>query len=104
MTEICFWCKRAKFDSDTGQPVYRDYEFCATCLRAVEHGIAFIQVTGKGNGNPEIRDGLYPTGHWVVVTEENVARVLTDTPLLDKVLSTRQMYVNESDWKSLKLP
>ena len=104
MIDVCFWCKRAISDEQEGQPVYRNYEFCPTCASAGARGITLIQVTRKPNGNPEIRDGLFPTGMWVVVSEENVKRVLTDFPILDTVLATRQMYVNESDWKLLKLP
>jgi hypothetical protein len=102
---ICFWCKRITDSSEQDEnPVYRDYEFCQSCAENGEQGITFIQVVSESNGNPEIREGLYPTGKWVVVSEENVKKVLTDLPILDTVLRLRQMFINLDDWEKLKLP
>ena len=101
---ICFWCNRVQSDKQDGNPVYRDYQFCSPCAEKGEQGITIVQVVSEPNGNPEIREGLYPTGKWVVVTEKDVVRVLTDVPILDTVLRIRQMFINLNDWEKLKLP
>jgi hypothetical protein len=104
MINVCFWCNRAKAEEQAGQPVYTDYEFCPLCKKICEQGITIIQVTTESNGNPPVRDGLCPTGKWVVVSEKELVRVLTDSPILDTILLARQLYVNKNDWGSLKLP
>lgn len=102
---ICFWCNRMKdVSEEVGDPTYKDYDLCSECCRAAELGIMIVQVVSERNGNPEIRDGLHPTGKWVVVSEEDVKRVLTDVPILDTVLRIRQLYINQNDWEKLKLP
>jgi hypothetical protein len=102
---ICFWCKRIADSSKRDEnPVYKDYQFCELCAENSGKGITIVQVVSEPNGNPEIREGLYPTGKWVVVTEENIIKVLTDLPILDTVLRLRQMFINLDDWEKLKLP
>ena len=102
---ICFWCKRiADSSKRDGNPVYKDYSLCDLCAEKASQGITIVQVVSEPNGNPEIREGLYPTGKWVVVSEKDVVRVLTDVPILDTVLRIRQMFINLNDWEKLKLP
>jgi len=102
---ICFWCNRVKDSNEQDErPIYRDYEFCPSCACACERGITLVQVTSEENDNPEIREGLRPTGKWVVVSEEDATKVLTGLPILDTVLRVRQMFINEGDWEKLNLP
>ena len=104
MIDVCFWCNRAKSGEKEGQPTYNDYEYCPTCSAICAQGISIIQVVSESNGNPPIRDGLYPTGKWAVVSEENITKVLTNGSILDTVLEIRQMYVNKGEWEILNLP
>lgn len=100
---ICFWCKRPKDDTE-GQPEYFDYEFCELCEKQVDKGIVIIQTVETSNGNPPIKTDLFPTGKWVVVTEDRIREVLKDWVGLDDVLKTGQMFMNEDIWKKFKLP
>lgn len=103
MIDVCFWCKRAK-SGDDGEPVYNNYDFCERCEVETKKGIVVIQVTEIENGNPQIDNGIYPTGRWIVASVENIKTSLDGYPNLDKVLDTGMMYVNINDWKKLGLP
>lgn len=100
---VCFWCKRPKDDTD-GVPEYYDYDFCKLCQEKVDKGIVVVQTTETSNGNPPIKSDLYPTGKWVVVTEDRIREVLSGWVGLDDVLKSGHMFMNEDTWKSFKLP
>lgn len=100
---ICFWCKRPTEDGN-GQPEYNDYDFCERCQEKTDQGITTIQVTTEPNGNPPIKDALYPTGKWVVLKDEFVRESLKSWGGLDDVLKTRYMFMNEETWKNSNLP
>ena len=101
MIDICFWCIKPKEKGQTGDPQYTNYEPCKTCKKWMKKGITVVQVEENGNKNPPITDNLSPTGIWVVISEENVKKVLTDYPSIDKILSSRMMYVNVNDWDDI---
>jgi len=101
--EICFWCNRYK-NVDDGPLEYRNYGFCEKCLTECRKGITVMEVTERYNGNAPIREGLFPTGKWVVVSEDEVRRVLEKSPLLPKALEKRQIFIHINDWEALKLP
>lgn len=100
MIDVCFWCMRAKKSGD-GKPEHFNYDPCAECAEWWSKGVLVIQVTDNDLGNPAIIDGVYPTGKWVVISEENVKNVLTDYPSIDKIIDTKTMYVNVNDWVKL---
>ncbi len=100
---ICFWCKKQK-DAVNGEPMYFDYDFCNSCQKQVDKGVVIIQTIETFNGNPPIKTNLYPTGKWVVVTEDRIREVLCNWVGLNDVLKTRHMFVSEETWKKFKLP
>jgi len=101
MIDLCFWCNRPKKEGQQGNPTFNNYEPCSRCGEKWNKGILVIEVLTEPNKNPPIVDELYPTGLWAVVSVENVKKVLTSYPSLDTILSTRTMYVNHNDWKTL---
>jgi len=100
---ICFWCKRPKDDKE-GEPEYFDYEYCSECQKEVDKGIVIVQTTETSNGNLPIKTDLYPTGKWVVVTVDELKKVLKDWVGLPDALKNRHMFMNEQTWKTFKLP
>ena len=102
MIEVCFWCKRAK--GGEGNPVYTDYKPCPVCENIMNQGITIFQVTDEDNGNVPTDTGKFPTGKWVVVSENDAKKVLTGHPLFDTILHVRRMYMNVDDWTKMGLP
>ena len=98
MIDVCFWCNRAKNKQHIGEPSYINYEPCDDCKKWWSNGIVVIQVEDNPNGKMEIIENVYPTGKWVVISEEDVKKVLTDYPALDKIIESKTMYVNIDDW------
>jgi hypothetical protein len=92
---------KPKTSGQEGEPVYNNYEPCDECNGHMEQGILVVQVTETKNKNPPIVDGLYPTGLWVVLEEENLKNVLTDYPAIDNILNTKTMYINVNDWDDM---
>ncbi len=98
MIDICFWCNRPKNDGDEGKSEFFDYDPCDNCNEVWDKGVLVIQVVDKYNNNPPIIEGLFPTGIWAVVKMDDVKKVLTDYPGIDKIVESKTMYVNVDDW------
>lgn len=103
--DVCFWCRRVKDPDDTeGKPECFNYDPCSICEGHMDKGITVVQIEPASNGNPPIKDGLFPTGKWVVITETRIKKDFKEWTLLSEVLKTRHMYMNKPTWKSYGLP
>jgi hypothetical protein len=99
MVVQCFWCGndrgdlallgRLPGDKEAPHLGLLDYEPCTKCKEGMTQGITLIEVVTAANKFPEIQSGLWPTGHWWVITEEAAKRVFT----LDEVLQKRKAFI-----------
>lgn len=80
---ICFWCGKERGDiallgrigrKDKEAPEYSvlDYEPCEECKANMAKGIAILEASTAPlhDGQPEIQEGVWPTGRWSVIREE----------------------------------
>ena len=92
----CFWCgqlknevvlmgKLGRGEQDLEAPfgMLLDYEPCDACWGKRDLGVTLIEVTEEANfeNQPEIQEGLYPTGKWCVIKDEAADRIFGE--LLD---------------------
>ncbi len=85
----CFWCGEASGIA-IGQKlvscdkkwktnyIFGGYEPCDKCKENREKGFTVVQAQDKpvNEGQPEIQDGIYPTGVWIVVKNESLVELL----------------------------
>lgn len=70
---------KLKGDQEAPKNLCMDYEPCDACKALFEGNILLIGVTTTPNGEqPPIRDDLYPTGSYVVLTREAVERAFQE--------------------------
>jgi hypothetical protein len=100
---VCFWCKQ-QIGEGEGDPIYANYEYCDDCQKHIDKGITIVQVEETQNGNPPIKDDLYPNGKWVVITEKSAKKLFEKWVALPEALVTRHVFMNEETWKAYKLP
>lgn len=100
---VCFWCGKetgelallgylGKGDPEAPRHTVLNYDPCPACAEKWKQGVAFIEVTDAPETNrPEIQDGYYPTGHYVVLKKEAAERLGVDSPrvLVDEETFTR---------------
>ena len=84
---ICFWCGEEKGeiallghigdirrgeDIEANMHTVIDYEPCPTCLAKMRAGFTIVEATESPNETTSIpiQDGVYPTGRFVVITQE----------------------------------
>lgn len=89
---VCFWCGEEKGeiallghigDARKGEDVEAsmrmiiDYEPCPACLAKMDSGFTVVEATTSPNHTTSvpIRDGIYPTGRFVVITIDAAKRV-----------------------------
>jgi len=108
---ICFWCGgddgsiallgRLPGDAEASKRTLISYDPCDDCKAQFERGIALIECTEHPNDDddrqPPIQKDhqatLYPTGRYMVITEEGAGRLLSEGPMLDGVLAKRRGYL-----------
>ena len=87
-------------DAEAPRNMIMDYDPCDECEKQMNKGITIIGITDKAPDNrPAICRGesgepLYPTGSWVVGTEEAV-RGLLEPEAAQVAINNRGMYVPE---------
>ena len=101
---VCFFCGEDKNeialmgkmggrgeDIEAPHRMVLDYEPCDCCKEKMSGGITMIGVvTDSPDGRPPItkQNGveLYPSGKWVVVSEDFIRRSLTDSDLAEAII------------------
>lgn len=82
---VCFWCGKetgelALCGYNGGKEAAREsvigYEPCQTCQAGMNQGFTIIEAkdTPKDKGQPQMFEGVYPTGRFVVITKEAAQR------------------------------
>lgn len=73
---VCFFCEKdkgvallGKLKGDVKAPkrVLMDYQPCDECRKKMSVGTTVIEVVTTDNGLPPIKEGVWPTGRWVVL-------------------------------------
>jgi hypothetical protein len=102
----CFWCGeddgtvvllgRLPGDAEAPRRVCTSYEPCAKCQEQMTAGITVYEVSDRPahDGQREMQRDVYPTGRWLVVTEDWALRKITPQKVLDRVLAHRAMLVD----------
>lgn len=121
---VCFWCGEddgtvalcgltslvnehgdmVKSDVEMPHRTVMGYEPCPACVENREGKIFIFEATGHPNGNDAgpIREDLYPTGNWGVLTD-NGAECLFDPPeMLEAVLKARVAAVSPDAWEKIQ--
>lgn len=103
---ICFFCGqekneialmgKLKGDVEAPRAICLDYEPCDHCKELFAQGILCIGVTDcpLPDGRPPISGSLYPTGAYMVVTEDFIQRLIVDEEVRKNVLDKRTMLLD----------
>lgn len=99
---VCFWCNAdvgvallgASCKDEAPRQMVGDYHPCKKCVKDRSKGIVAIEVRSKTNRDtqPEITEGLIPTGRWCVLSEDGVRHLLKDPTT---ALKERGMYLDQ---------
>ncbi|KKL71057.1 hypothetical protein LCGC14_2098680 [marine sediment metagenome] len=108
---ICFWCGgadgsiallgRLPGDEEAAHRTFISYDPCDDCKAQFEQGITLVECSEHPNDPDDLQPPiqkdrqatLYPTGRYLVITEEAIERLLPEGPMLDAVLSKRRGYL-----------
>ncbi len=88
---VCFWCGeptgialpgritggRCGDDMEAPKYMFSGYEPCDKCKESMDLGVTMMEA-GRAphfEGQPEMQDGVYPTGRWSVITKEAAERI-----------------------------
>lgn len=107
MMGVCFWCgepdgtivlmgKIGGRGKDEEAPRYGvvSYEPCDKCKEGMAKGITLIEASTEPTGYLSMQENVYPTGRWMVVTEDYVRRCWPDDMVID-ILKKRKCFVQE---------
>jgi len=108
MIPRCFWCGKLKNeialfgkyggggeDLEAPMGVFLDYEPCDECVENQKLGVTLIEATGKPNfeNQPEIQNGIFPTGKWCVIRRDAAERIFSDQlNRKDKVFVDQELF------------
>lgn len=120
---ICYWCGKerneivllgAAYRKEAPMRMLMDYEPCDECKAGMARGVTLVEVAKTPNfenqtsmvkekysGDPNV---AYPTGTWVVVTEDWVKRTINPPELRDAILKQRKAFILKSEWDGIGLP
>ena len=107
---MCFWCGEeknelallgARYKGKAPMHMVVDYNPCPKCAYNMELGITVIEVTSKTTKNPEIQEGLRPTGLGAVLKPEAVARILHPQSMVDQVLHKRKCFIDTEAYQQI---
>ena len=73
-----------------------DMEPCDKCKEWMKQGIILIGVRDD--------DKEYRTGHFAVVSETAIKKILEGTEMLEPVLRNRFAFIDETTWRAVGLP
>lgn len=114
---ICFFCGEEKNevamlgrigdgrkgeDFEAPRHMLLDYEPCDKCKENMDKGITLIGVVTEPieDGRPPITKSgdtdLYPTGSWVVVSEDFIRRSINSEELAEAVISARRTVAEDA--------
>ena len=100
---VCYWCGepdgtiallgRLPNDAEAERYTCLSYEPCDTCKEWMERGVVVIeaQEMPKQEGQPEIQEGVYPTGRWSVLRREAAERLFTEVFDADSAKATLEL-------------
>jgi hypothetical protein len=99
----CFWCGnqknevallgRMKDDAEAPMTCILDLEPCDTCQANMALGITLIEAHQGGKASePQIQPGVWPSGRWVVITEDACKRIF-DPEMAEACLKHRKAFI-----------
>lgn len=100
----CFWCGgdigvallgRLKGDAEAPRSAVLDYSLCNDCKKKREEYVQFIEAVHNptSEGQPEIQEGVWPTGRNAWVKDRAVRNILNDKELADGIIKSRVAFV-----------
>ena len=100
----CFWCGgdigvallgRLKGDAEAPRSAVLDYSLCDDCKKKREEYVQFIEAVHSptSEGQPEIQEGVWPTGRNAWVKDRAVRNLLNDKELADGIIKSRVAFV-----------
>lgn len=111
---VCFWCEKetgeivllgAAYDGEAHRHMTLNYDPCPTCKTNFEKGITLIEANTKTHDRrPPIQTTpvtLYPTGRFVVITEEAAIKLFTDSPMFGEIMRKRMAFVEPALFDAL---
>ena len=96
-------------DPETGRPDHSikaphraclDKEPCKKCKGYMEQGVILISVRDSDMNSPN----PYRTGGWVVVKDDLIERLVTDSALKEHILQRRMCFIPDAVWDGIGLP
>lgn len=112
---VCFWCGGqknevallGKLPGDAEAPMSMwipgDYEPCDICMEKMTLGITIMEAADHpaiNENQPSMVENAYPTGRWMVVTEDGIKKLLSGK-LLDHVLKARKTFTDQETYDQL---
>ena len=104
----CFWCGKLKNeiallgkydgrgkDLEAPMGIFLDYGPCDKCKENQKLGVTLMEVTDEPNfeNQPEIQNGIYPTGKWCVIRREAAERMFRGyLNWKDKIFVDQEVY------------
>lgn len=98
----CFWCGKEiglalfgklKGDAEAPRDTYTSYEPCDECKAHMAQGITFMEASPTPPvPNTPPMGNAYPTGRFVVLTEEAVQHIFEDGPQKTATLEKKKMF------------
>lgn len=104
----CFWCGKEKNeivlcgklpgDKEAPMRAIINYEPCEECKAKMENGITMMEAssTPRNKNQAPMQKGIYPTGRWVVVSEEAISNA--------EIIKQRKCFIDEETWEKIGLP
>jgi len=105
MIPICFFCNEERNEvallgylpGDKQAPMHGviDYEPCHGCQIQMEQGVTLIEVNDYPNHEhqPPMGDRYYPTGRWLVMTEEGILNTINDLEMANGIINEGRAFI-----------
>lgn len=105
---VCFFCGKeknevallGKLKDDAEAPMHAiiDYEPCDECKKAMASGILMIGVkpTPSMDNQPPISRDLYPTGKWIVVSEDFIRNNINNEKLAEAIITNKKTIADDA--------
>lgn len=103
----CFFCKNTvDMNVPTAFPYNDAYFPCPDCQKRMENKITLLSVTRKKTGYPEIADGLWPTGDYMLIPFTRKEKIFDPEmmPFVNRALRNNSLVaIEESIFKRTRI-
>jgi hypothetical protein len=110
---VCFWCGeedgtvllvgQLPGDKEAPRRMTVSYDPCAKCKKRFAQGILLIEASPDPihEGQVEMGAGAYPTGRYLVVTQEWIERVIRPPELSQQITRKRNAFIDRETFEAL---